>query len=190
MEKCGTIKCAALERNKEASVEGQGKIGGLVLMALALVIFVVAGLYLASGLAEGRLRASGFLLGLALVLILTLPLLSSGMFVLVRSRSETQQFAKAAQAKKILNIVRTQGQVNVAELAVEMNLTRDQVKEYIYDLVGKGLFAGYINWEEGILYAREAAEMQTTKCPNCGGIREVVGKGVVKCPYCGSELFL
>jgi DNA-directed RNA polymerase subunit RPC12/RpoP len=32
--------------------------------------------------------------------------------------------------------------------------------------------------------------MKTTKCPNCGGEREVVGKGVVKCPYCGSELFV
>ncbi|MGQ9494216.1 MAG: PCI domain-containing protein [Anaerolineae bacterium] len=171
-------------------MEGQGKTVGLILIALAFVIVLVAGLYLSSGLAEGRLRISGFLLGLALVLILTLPLLSGGIIVLARSRGEAQQFAKAAQEKKILNIVRTQGQVNVAELAVEMNLTRDQVKEYIYDLVGKGLFAGYINWEEGILYAREAAEMQTTKCPNCGGIREVVGKGIVKCPYCGSELFL
>jgi DNA-directed RNA polymerase subunit RPC12/RpoP len=75
-------------------------------------------------------------------------------------------------------------------VALEMNLTRDQIKEYIYDLVGKGLFTGYINWNDGVLYAREAAEMRTNKCPNCGGIRELVGKGIVKCPYCGSELFL
>ena len=92
--------------------------------------------------------------------------------------------------KRILNMVQTQGQIKVAEVALEMRLTLDQVKAYIYDLVGKGLLSGYINWDDGILYARDAKEMQTTKCPNCGGEREVVGKGVVKCPYCGTELFL
>jgi DNA-directed RNA polymerase subunit RPC12/RpoP len=65
-----------------------------------------------------------------------------------------------------------------------------QVKNYIYDLVGKGLFTGYIDWQSSTLYAKEAGAMQSTKCPNCGGVRELVGKGVVKCPYCGAELFL
>jgi DNA-directed RNA polymerase subunit RPC12/RpoP len=171
-------------------VEGQGRIVGLLLIIFALVIVLIGGLFLASGLKEGGLRVSGFLLGLAVVLILALPLLGGGVFVLIRGRSEARQFAQAAQEKKILNIVRTQGQVNISDLVLEMNLTREQVKGYIYDLVGKGLFTGYINWDDGVLYAREAAEMQTTKCPNCGGIREVVGKGIVKCPYCGSELFL
>ena len=169
---------------------GQGRTMGLILFIVALIMALVAGLLLFSGMAEGRLRLSGFLLGLAFVFMLALPLLGTGAFLFMRGQSEAQQFAEAAKEKKILNIVRTQGRVNIAELVIEMDLTRDQVKEYIYDLVGKGLFAGYINWNEGILYAREASEMQTTKCPNCGGIREFVGKGIVKCPYCGSDLFL
>ena len=169
---------------------GSGRTVALILIAAALIVLIGSGLFLVSGLAEGRLRASGFLLGLLLTLVLTLPLLGGGVFVLMRSRGEARQFAMAEQEKKVLNIVRTHGQANVADVAIEMNLTRDQIKEYVYDLVGKGLFTGYINWEEGILYAREAAEMHTTKCPNCGGVREVVGKGIVKCPYCGSELFL
>lgn len=169
---------------------GHGKTVALILIVLSLIIIVAGALFLFSGTAEGRLRPSGFLLGLLFVLILTLPLLGGGVLLLVRSRSEAQQFAEAEKEKKILNIVRTHGQVNVAEVAIEMDLTRDQVKEYIYDLVGKGLFTGYINWDDGILYARQAAEMRSTKCPNCGGVREVVGKGIVKCPYCGSDLFL
>jgi DNA-directed RNA polymerase subunit RPC12/RpoP len=169
---------------------GQGRTVALILIALSLIIMVAGALYLFSGMVEGRLGLSGFLLGLALVLMLTLPLLGAGVFLLVRGRSEAQQFAEAEKEKKILNIVRTKGQANVAEVAIEMDLTRDQVKEHIYDLVGKALFTGYINWDEGILYAREAAEMRSTKCPNCGGVREIVGKGIVKCPYCGSDLFL
>ena len=169
---------------------GQGRTTGLILILLAIIIIVAAGLYLFSGLAEHRLTVSGFMLGLFLVLTLTLPLIGAGIFLRVRGRGEERQFAQAAQEKKILNIVRTHGKADIADVALEMNLTRDQIKEYVYDLVGKGLFTGYINWDEGVLYAREAAEMRTTKCPNCGGVRELVGKGIVKCPYCGSELFL
>lgn len=169
---------------------GQGKTIGLILMLLAAVIVLAVGLYLVSGVTEGRLSTSGFLLGLVVVLILALPLFAAGAFLAVRGRSESQQYNQAAQQKKLLNMVRTQGRADIPELALEMNVTRDQIKEYIYDLVGKGLFTGYINWDEGVLYGREASAMQTTKCPNCGGVREVVGKGIVKCPYCGSELFL
>jgi len=169
---------------------GQGKTVGVMLIVVALIIVSVAGLFLTSGIAEGKLQTSGLLLGLALTLVLALPIFVFGIIMLSKGQSEAKQFAEAEKEKKILNIVQTHGQVNVADVVIEMNLTRDQVKEYIYDLVGKGLFTGYINWNDGILYARQAAEMQTTKCPNCGGVREVVGKGVVKCPYCGSELFL
>ena len=178
------------ETDKEAYVVGQGRTVGLIFIVVAAIIILAAGLYLFSGLSEGRLTVSGFMLGLVLVLVLAVPLLGAGVFLRVRGRGEEQQFAQAAQEKKILNIVRTHGKAEIADVALEMNLTRDQIKEYIYDLVGKGLFSGYINWDDGVLYAREAAEMRTNKCPNCGGIRELVGKGIVKCPFCGSELFL
>ncbi len=169
---------------------GQGKTIGLVLIAASLLMVAVMSVFLFSGLAEGRLRPSGFLLGLAVVLLLALPLLAAGILFTVRGRSESQQFAEAEKQKQILNMVLTRGQVNVREVVIEMNLSRDKVRDYLYDLVGKGLFTGYINWDEGILYTRQAGEMRTTKCPNCGGVREVVGKGVVQCPYCGVDLFL
>lgn len=178
------------EVGKEDYVVGQGRTVGLILIFVAAIIILAVGLYLFSGFVEARLTVSGFMLGLVLVLVLALPLLAVGIYLRVRGRGEERQYAQAAQQKKILNIVRTHGKAEITDVALEMNLTRDQIKEHIYDLVGKGLFTGYINWNEGVLYAREAAEMRTNKCPNCGGIRELVGKGIVKCPFCGSELFL
>lgn len=169
---------------------GQGKTIGLMLMLVAVVLALAVGLYLFSGVVEGRLTTSGFMLGLIVVLVLAAPLFAGGIYLRSQGQSESLQYSQATQQKKLLNIVRTHGKAEIPDLALELNLTRDQVKEAIYDLVGKGLFTGYINWDEGVLYAREAAAMQTTKCPNCGGVREVVGKGIVKCPYCGSELFL
>jgi len=169
---------------------GQGKTIGLILIFAGLAIGLVGTGWLGTTLATGSLGPGGFALGLALLVLVVLPFIGFGVFFLVRGAAESRDMARVAQERRLLNMVMAQGKLPVAEAALEMNLSLDQVKAYIYDLVGKGLFTGYINWNDGILYAREAAEMRTNKCPNCGGERELVGKGIVRCPYCGSELFL
>ena len=170
---------------------GQGKTIGIILMAVGLAIAAGAVFCLLPSLLEGNLRSSGFALGVVLVFIfVTLPLMGAGIFIFVRGQAESRQLAEVAKERKLLNMVRTQGKVRVSDAAVELDVPLDKIKAYIYDLVGKNLFTGYINWDEGVLYARQASEMRTTRCPYCGGVRELVGKGVVKCPYCGSELFL
>ena len=73
----------------------------------------------------------------------------------------------------------------------ELNATKDKVQHRIFtELVGRGLFSGYVDWNKGMLFSVEA--------PNCKG-REVselrrparlAGKGLIKCPYCGAEIFL
>lgn len=57
--------------------------------------------------------------------------------------------------RKLLNIILSHGQVNMSDLVLELTAA-DQVKAWIYDLVGKGLFSGYINWNDGILYSKQA----------------------------------
>jgi hypothetical protein len=69
-------------------------------------------------------------------------------------------------------------------------MSRSEFKDALYDLVGKELFTGYIDWKDGVLYARQAGELNTGKCPNCGAPRAMAGKGVIKCEYCGAETFL
>lgn len=168
---------------------GQGRIIGGLMVVAALAMVLVAGAWLVTNLAEGTLRASGAALGMILLLVVIAPLLGGGAFLFVRGREEAQQFAEVAKERQILNMVLTRGQIRISDAALEMNLTRDQIKNYVHDLVGKGLFTGYINWNDGILYAKEASEMRR-KCPNCGGELQLAGKGVFECPYCGTEIFL
>jgi hypothetical protein len=169
---------------------GGGKTIGIIMIVAGIAIGLVAALFFGSGAASGR-AASAMILGFGLVfVVVVLPLVGVGGFIFVRGRQEAAAFAEVEKEKRVLNMVLTQGQVRVAEVALELNATRDQVKEWIYDLVGKGLFTGYINWDEGILYSRQASELGTNKCPNCGGALELAGKGVVSCPYCGTEIFL
>jgi DNA-directed RNA polymerase subunit RPC12/RpoP len=168
---------------------GQGRIIGGLMVAAALALMLAIGVWLATNLAEGTLRISGAAFGIVLVLIVVTPLLGGGAFLFARGREEAQQFAEVAKERKVLNMVLTRGQLRISDAALEMDLSRDKIKEYIHDLVGKGLFTGYINWNDGILYAKEASEMRR-KCPNCGGELELAGKGVFECPYCGTEIFL
>ncbi len=168
---------------------GQGRIIGGLLILAALVLALAVGAWLVVNLAEGTLRASGAVFGAVLLLIVVAPLFAGGAFLIVRGQQEARQFAEVEKERRILNMVLTRGQLRISDAALEMNLTRDQVRDYIYDLVGKGLFTGYINWNEGVLYAKEASEMRR-KCPNCGGELELAGKGVFECPYCGTEIFL
>jgi DNA-directed RNA polymerase subunit RPC12/RpoP len=129
-------------------------------------------------------------LGLGLAFIIAAPLVGVGVFLLIKGRREAAEFAEVEKERKLLGMVQAQGQVGISDVALELDASRDQVKEWVYDLVHKGLFAGYINWDEGTLYSRDASQLRGNKCPNCGGEVELAGKDVIQCPYCGAEIFL
>jgi ribosomal protein S27AE len=164
---------------------------GALLIAVGVILGMGALAWLGANLAEGGLRLTGLLLGLVLfVFPFVLLFLVGGAYLMVRGGQEQRAYAEVEKEKKILAMVQTQGKVSLSNVALELNASMDQVKNWIYDLVGKGLFVGYIDWKTSTLYAADAGKLTTTTCPNCGGVRELVGKGVVRCPYCGAELFL
>lgn len=172
-----------------------GRIVGIILIIAGLAICAVVSLFVGVGAfaaGEGpRVSTAGAVLGVALFGVIPFLILAGvGVFLFVRGGQEAVQMADVQKQEKLMGMIQSSGKVSVANAAIEMKLTRDQVKDMIYQLVNQGLFSGYINWQEGIFYSRDLSQVQTTKCPNCGGQREVVGKGIVKCPYCGVELFI
>jgi hypothetical protein len=166
-----------------------GKTVGIILIIVGLIIAALGIVWGLANLGEA-LETSGFIFAVAVVIILALPFLGVGAYMVARGRTEEAQMAEVQKQKQILNMVTTQGQVSIAEVALELDVSRDQIKAWVYDLVGKGLFSGYINWDDGLLISRRAAELRGNKCPQCGGEVELSGKGVVSCPYCGTEVFL
>lgn len=160
----------------------QSKIIGIVLMIVGVGIAV----WLGAGLATGK-SVTGVALGFVLF---SLPFFAVGAYFLMRSGGEIQQQTKADKERAILDAVTTRGRVGVADLAIENDSSRDEVRTYIYDLIGKGLFTGYVNWDKGELVSAEAAQIKEGQCPNCGGSVELAGKGLVRCPFCGTETYL
>lgn len=169
------------------AVLGSGRVVGVIMAAAGLLLLLVG----VAWLVLSNTTPAAKVLGLFLLALVILPLLGVGIYLLFRGQSEVKDYAEVQKQRMVLNIVETRGKVRIADIALEINGTREQVQNYIYDLVGKGLFTGYVNWREGVLLAQQASELEERKtCPNCGGALELAGKGVVQCPYCGSEIFL
>lgn len=164
---------------------------GIALIATGLLILFLGSLWLVAETLEQGAHLSTLVLGLGIVIVvLTVPCLVVGGLLLHYGQARERELFEVEQEKRLLTAVLTRGQVSISDLSLELGLSRPQVQRYLYDLVGKGLFTGYVDWKRGILYAREVAQMPRDACPNCGGRREIVGKGVVRCAYCGAELFL
>lgn len=170
---------------------GGGRTVGAVLMLVSTVLLIAFGAWATVALTTSETSSGGMAIGLVLALAVLGPVFGIGVYIFRKGSAEKVEFANVQQEKKILNMVLTQGKVTIGELVAELEASRENVEDMIRNLVGKQLFSGAINWEKGILYSVESQELTADrKCPNCGGELTFAGKGLVVCPYCGSEVFL
>ncbi|NJN81216.1 MAG: hypothetical protein HC802_02290 [Caldilineaceae bacterium] len=147
--------------------------------------------WIVTALGTSETSAGGMTLGILLAFVVLGPIFGIGAYLFRKGSAESAQYAFAQQEKKILNMVLAQGQVTIRELVIELEESQEEIEEMIRDLVGKQLFSGAINWEKGLLYSVESQALTDDhKCPNCGGELTFAGKGLIVCPYCGSEVFL
>jgi uncharacterized membrane protein len=164
---------------------------GILLTVVGLGIAVIAGLWISSNLAAGTLEAGGALLTAFFVFILVAMLLIAGIYLFLRSGHEAQKQSAMETQRKLIDIVKSRGEVDVHQLALELQTPVGEVKTLTHQLVGLGVFSGYVNWDSGTLYSADAKALrELDKCKNCGGALKLVGKGVITCPYCGTEYFL
>lgn len=160
-------------------------IGGLVVGGIIVALMMVYR-------NEGSLNSGAATLGIVLgFLVLVLPQLGFGAYLLLRGRQEAAVAETAGKQRQMLGMIKARGQVNIADLAIDLRTNRDEVQRMVYELVNMGLYSGYINWNEGTLYSSEASELRNLdRCKNCNGQLELAGKGVIRCPFCGTEYFL
>lgn len=168
-----------------------GRTIGIILIAVGVIGCLILTALMGSYVVGGNLSTSAAILGFGLgAAVLAIPL-GAGAFMIWKGTQEAAAGAQAQKQRQLLNMVKTRGQVAISDLAIEMDSSRDEVQNMLHDLVGKGLFSGYVNWDEGMLYSRQASELrERNTCEVCGGQLELAGHGVIRCPYCGTEYFL
>ena len=167
-----------------------GKVVGIILIVCGIAVGVIGvavlGVFTLAGLSP-----AGFGVGIILVTIISLPLFGAGVFLIIKAGQEGKDDEIIAKQRRILDAVQARGQVRISDLVLELKSSREQVQNWIYNLVGMGLFSGYINWEDGVLYSMQASQLKDkTTCVRCGGQVTLAGKGVSKCQHCGTEYFL
>lgn len=169
-----------------------GKTLGIILIIGGIVVGAIIVYLMNVYRGEGSLDPGAATLGMVLgFLVLVLPQLGIGAFLLMRGQQESVVAESASKQRKMLGMIKARGQVNIADLAIDLRSSRDEVKDMVYELVNMGLYSGYINWTEGVLYSSEASELRNLdRCKNCNGQLELAGKGVIRCPFCGTEYFL
>jgi hypothetical protein len=164
-------------------------LGGITLVAIGFGIAVIAGLWLAV-LAQ-QTGVGGILIGAGIAFIPVAILVGAGIYMVVISGREALEESEMQQQRQLLDIVKSRGEVAVADLALEMKVSADKVRALIHQLVGLQVFSGYVNWEKGIIYSSNAGSLRgLQQCKNCNGDIHLIGKGVVTCKFCGTEYFL
>lgn len=168
-----------------------GRVSGLLFVLGGAALGLIGGAWLISQVGEGRMQSGGALVGAFALAVVALPLVGLGVMLMLRGRQEEASDEERAELRKILDLVKSRGQVQVSEVVIELGSSTREVQDQIHSLVGMGLFSGYINWEEGTLFSEEAANLRDLqRCKYCGGEVNFAGKGVLACRHCGTEYFL
>lgn len=169
----------------------RGRLIGISLIVVGVGIAALAGVFLAIQVGDDSLSAGGAVLGAFIVFIPVAIMVGFGLLMIAKAGQEAEQETVMRNQRRLLDIVRSRGQVGVHEVALEMNVSVDSVKDMVHQLVGLQVFSGYVNWNDGVLYSSDAGQLRDLdRCKRCGGDIKLAGKGVVLCPYCGTEYFL
>ena len=165
---------------------------GLIAIVVSIGICLIGGLFLGSQAVAGSLSTGGAIIGGGLLLLIGVaPPAVFGIIAIMRNRSEESSQEEAEDLRKILDMVKARGEVDISDVIIELDSGLPAVQDMLYRLVGMGLFNGYINWDAGMLYSEEASALhELTNCRHCNGEVSFAGKGVLQCPYCGTEYFL
>lgn len=172
-----------------------GRLLGIILIVVGFGIAIIGGGFLAvqvgRGETEGGLSAGGAVVGAGVFFIPIALLIGSGLFMYVKGGQVAEEESMMAKQRQLLDIVKSRGQVGVSDVALEMKVPVDTVKNMVHQLVGLQVFSGYINWDDGTLFSSDASKLkEMTQCKKCGAPIILAGKGVVVCKFCGTEYFL
>jgi hypothetical protein len=162
---------------------------GMVLVGLSGAITVVAGIGL-SAVPEPSLE--NLLLPALGIFVLVAPTLLLGVYWVSKDvRPVTENQDEMDKTLALMDMLREKPKMSVQVLATKLDISTDDVVYRINDLVGLGLFTGYLSPSDGgrVALIEPAVLQATTRCAICGAPL-AVERGMTACTSCQTAYFL
>jgi transcription initiation factor IIE alpha subunit len=97
----------------------------------------------------------------------------------------------AGKEQQLVATVYQRGRAAIYDVARELGLSEERLREVLYAALQHRRFAGYVDWRRGIVFSADARQLRDGRaCPNCGGTMDLAGGGVIACPYCRTEVLV
>jgi hypothetical protein len=96
----------------------------------------------------------------------------------------------AEQQRLLLAWVNLRGRIRMDELAGLLQASPAATTDWLYQLVQRGQFGGYVNWRSKTIYAATVQKIGlNSQCPECGGAIAPAPAQRIVCTSCGTEMF-
>lgn len=93
--------------------------------------------------------------------------------------------------RQLIEWVNVRGRIRLDELARLLAVSVETTAEWIYQLVQRGQFNGYVNWGQRLVYASTAQKIGSESlCPQCGGQLSPAPGNCIVCLHCGTEAWV
>lgn len=124
-------------------------------------------------------------------LLLATPFMGLGAFLYWRGKKTLSELAIIQHQKRLLFMLKQQEYVRINDVGCALGKSPSYVQYLIHDLVAKGLFHGYLDRTEGLLFPRWSGSLRgLKKCPICAGKQEFTRKRTIDCQHCRAQIFL
>lgn len=162
---------------------------GTSLIFIGFVIAFLAGL----SLATANLTAGTLLLGIAVGLVVLVPVVGFGIYLRAQQQHIEAAHAPVStmfQQRLMMDALREQRQTTFGTLGHGLEITPQAVAELIRSLIGLRVFSGYVHWQQeivGLLDADQQAAL--TACLICGERISLYRDTVMVCSRCAAEYY-
>lgn len=123
---------------------------GIVLIVLGFIGVGVAGLWLAGQAAQGSWNGRDLMFNAVAVFVPVTLLVGAGIFLYMSDKEAPEPSSMVYAQRQLMDILNSRRQVTFDEVAVELDISPQMVRE----LLALEVFGGEVDWECSVLYAR------------------------------------
>ena len=133
---------------------------GIGLSIVGFVIALLAGIYLAVQVSNGQNEVGSLLATAAVAFVPVAICIGAGLYLYLKNDDqETETFSATRKQRELMDMLRSHGHMTVVQAADALDVTPDQVRELVDDLIHLEIFTGTVDWEAGVLEATDAGQL-------------------------------